>query len=102
MVSLAEARALMQGEPDRALVAYLGREVQMDALLPDDNLPNAVLLRGLELDASQRHYVATIRTYATCDAAERAWAELTDPDPMMESERQPAFELSTPTNAVRR
>lgn len=76
LVSAAEAQALIAGKPDQALRHYMTRELSLERLLPDDNLPNAVLLRGLELDVNKRNYIATVRMYATCEAADRAWEEM--------------------------
>ena len=73
MVSAAEARDLMAGKPDRGLCAYISRELSLEHLLPDDNLPEAVELRRIELDGEGRNYVAVMRTYATAEAADRAW-----------------------------
>lgn len=77
-VSLSEARDLIAGRPDRALQMYLQQEAKMESLLPDDNLPNAILLRGVELDADKRNYVVTYRTYASFFEAEEAWRQHAD------------------------
>lgn len=76
LVSLTEARQLHEGKPDQALKAYVARELSLERILPDDNLPIAVLLRDLELDAEARHYVAVTRTYATAAAADLAWEDV--------------------------
>ena len=73
LVSATEARDLMARKPDQGLRAYIGRELSLERLLPDDNLPDVVELRKLELDDSGRHYIAVMRTYATAEAADRAW-----------------------------
>lgn len=92
LLSVAEAQSLIDRSPDRspdlALCAYIAREMQMEKLLPDHNLPNAVILRGLELDDSQRHYIASVRTFATCEAADRAWAD--DEDRISQATTAPA------------
>lgn len=74
LVSAAEAQSLIQGEPDRALCAYIKREFSLERILPDDNLPETVTLRQLTLDGKARHYVAIV-SYATTEAADRAWAK---------------------------
>lgn len=73
LVSLAEAQALIAGTPDQALRGYLTRELALERLLPDDNLPTDVLLRGLDLTPDGRAYAATYRHYATTEAADKAW-----------------------------
>lgn len=77
LLSLEEVDELL-ATPSRANIAlrqYLARERSLERLLPDDNLPAAILLRGLELDADRRNYVVVARHYETAEAADRAWAE---------------------------
>jgi hypothetical protein len=73
LLSAHEAQTLIDGQPDRGLSAYLARELQMERLLPDDNLPEVVVLRHLELAEGGRSYLATV-TFSTKDAADRAWS----------------------------
>lgn len=90
MVSLDECQSLIAGTPDQALRLYLRRSLAMEAVLRDDHLPNAVLLKGLELDDSKRNYEASVCLYATCTEADEAWQAMAEPastnavDPMDE------------------
>ncbi len=72
MVSAKEAESLIAGKPDQALRAYVKRELIMENLLPDDNLPETVTLTGLELSPDGRHYIASV-TYASAEQADQAW-----------------------------
>jgi hypothetical protein len=78
LLSLAEAQSLLDTQHkqplDRGLLDYIGREMVLERLLPDDNLPDYVELQQVGLDATERHYVAVIRTYASVEKADQAWA----------------------------
>lgn len=75
LLSAGEAQHLLAWKDmDRGLRDYLARELQMEQLLPDNNLPESVELRQIGLSEDRRHYEAVTRTYGTVAQADQAWA----------------------------
>lgn len=72
LVSLAEAERLLRGKPDLGLKEYIARQLPMEQLMPDENLPTRVLLEQIE--GGERGYTVVIREFGTSEQADQAWA----------------------------
>ena len=75
LVSAAEIHDLIAGKASKALVRYVRSQARMDDLLPDENLPHAIVIERLD-----DTYACTYRCYGDARAAERAIQRVTAVD----------------------
>ena len=75
LISKAEAEGLLNQRPSlsQGLKEYVMRELRQETLLPDDNLPQSIVLEQVE--GSERGYQAIIRTFADQASADQACGE---------------------------